>query len=154
GARDRGHGESRRNARRGSRGATAAPRIRRSDRSRKHGARIRGARGASPHAGGGETAMSGEAAERIKAGEEHAGRACGSCSTPLEVDQVAAICAECKTVHHESCWERDLGCSKADCVNAPLKRLDKETGAAPPASPQARAEPARKKFRLTTKKCT
>jgi hypothetical protein len=37
---------------------------------------------------------------------------------------MAAICVECGTIHHEACWDRELGCKKPDCLNAPLKRLD------------------------------
>jgi hypothetical protein len=78
-----------------------------------------------------------EAAERIPAGEERAGQACGFCAEPLDAGDAAAICGECRAVHHEACWDTALGCSKSDCFNAPLTRLDVPHGGAPPAREEA-----------------
>jgi hypothetical protein len=69
-----------------------------------------------------------EAAERIQVGDERAGQACGWCKGPLEAASRAAFCAECSSPHHEACWDGALGCSKGECFNAPLKRLDKSEG--------------------------
>jgi len=65
-----------------------------------------------------------EAAERAKVGEERAGRACAWCKAALGAEEDAAICAECGVIHHETCWDGQLGCAGAGCFNAPLKRLD------------------------------
>jgi hypothetical protein len=65
-----------------------------------------------------------EAAERSRAGEDKAGQACGWCNNALTAEDMAAVCAECATIHHELCWDRELGCSKAECLNAPLVKLD------------------------------
>jgi hypothetical protein len=65
-----------------------------------------------------------ESAERLIAGEERARVPCGHCQAPLGADDEAAVCAECRSVHHAACWDRELGCCKADCLNAPLARLD------------------------------
>jgi hypothetical protein len=65
-----------------------------------------------------------ESAERLPAGEERAGARCGHCHAPLAAEDEAAVCAECGSVHHAACWDRELGCCKPDCINAPLVRLD------------------------------
>jgi hypothetical protein len=82
-----------------------------------------------------------ESATRIPAGDEHAGQACGWCAAALEAEDAAAVCAECASLHHEACWDRELGCSRAGCLNAPLTRLD----AAEPQKPDDDTAPARKK---------
>jgi hypothetical protein len=98
-----------------------------------------------------------ESTERSRAGEERAGKPCGWCQAPLDADQEAAVCVECAALHHGSCWDRELGCSGAACLNAPLKRLD----APPPGSasreaalrgddPGAPPEPKRKKPKKRT----
>lgn len=107
-----------------------------------------------------------EAATRIQAGEERSGAACGWCKEPLSADDMAAICADCAAVHHERCWDHELGCSKADCLNAPLKRLDAPAPlkigdaasvGAPAPAPAQEGRPAVKKARrpgaLNTRPC-
>jgi hypothetical protein len=49
---------------------------------------------------------------------------------------MASVCGECQSPHHEACWDRELGCSKEGCFNAPLVRLD---AAVKPAAPQGAA---------------
>lgn len=65
-----------------------------------------------------------ESVERAPVGEAHTGRPCGFCQAPLEAGDQAAICGACSALHHEACWDRELGCSTSGCLNAPLKRLD------------------------------
>jgi hypothetical protein len=65
-----------------------------------------------------------EAATRAKVGEESAGQACSWCKVALTAEEDAATCGECGALHHEACWDGQLGCAKEGCINAPLKRLD------------------------------
>jgi hypothetical protein len=65
-----------------------------------------------------------EAAQRIKADEKVAGQPCGWCKATLAPGDESALCGACGTAHHGSCWDNQLGCSKTDCLNAPLKRMD------------------------------
>lgn len=65
-----------------------------------------------------------EAAERAKVGEERAGQACSWCKAALTAEEDAATCGECSALHHEACWDGQLGCATKECLNAPLKRLD------------------------------
>jgi hypothetical protein len=91
-----------------------------------------------------------ESESRIPAGEEHAGKACGWCEAALAAEDAAAVCAECASVHHEACWDRQLGCSRAGCINAPLKRLDDAEPQKPDddgAAPAAAKKKPRKKQR-------
>jgi hypothetical protein len=73
-----------------------------------------------------------EAARALKANPKIAGQPCGWCSEALALGDEAKLCAECQSVHHARCWDGSAGCSKAGCVNAPLKQLDAGQLPAPP----------------------
>jgi hypothetical protein len=65
-----------------------------------------------------------EAVQRIKADDKVAGQPCGWCKAILAPGDDSALCSACGTAHHGTCWDNQLGCSKTDCLNAPLKRMD------------------------------
>jgi hypothetical protein len=106
-----------------------------------------------------------ESAERIPAGDEQAGMPCGWCGEPLAAGATAAVCAECSSLHHEACWDNELGCSRTSCLNAPLPRLDRKPAPAAvepdepgepsePDEPSARASNARpRKKTRALKRC-
>jgi hypothetical protein len=81
-----------------------------------------------------------ETAQRDKVGAERAGQPCEWCHADLGAEEQAAKCSECGTLHHESCWDDQLGCANADCLNAPLTRLDAPARAAPPRTAPGEAE--------------
>jgi hypothetical protein len=54
-------------------------------------------------------------------------------------------------VHHAACWDRELGCCKPDCINAPLVRLDAPAKGAAPAAGQGDAAAPEEKARTRKK---
>lgn len=76
-----------------------------------------------------------EAAERVTATKDHTERACPWCADAIEEDSDIAICTECNAVHHEKCWDDELGCATRKCANAPLPRFDAAQ------APKARKKP-------------
>ena len=74
-----------------------------------------------------------ESANLLKANKLIAGRPCAWCSIPIEFGQDVAICKSCEAPLHMGCWSEKGGCATAECVNAPLKRLEvPEIQQAPP----------------------
>lgn len=65
-----------------------------------------------------------ESAKLLKANKLIAGSACAWCSVPIEFGQDVAICQSCDATHHVGCWSEKAGCSTAECVHAPLERLE------------------------------
>ena len=64
-----------------------------------------------------------EAARTLKTNPKLAGQPCGWCAEPLALGADVSLCTTCETAHHAGCWASSAGCSKAECVNAPLKML-------------------------------
>jgi hypothetical protein len=65
----------------------------------------------------------GESEKRLKANKVIAGKRCGWCREILSLGEDAAVCGECRLLHHASCWDHHLGCARPDCVNAPLQQM-------------------------------
>jgi hypothetical protein len=65
-----------------------------------------------------------DAVRKLKANLKFEGKACGWCQAALKLGDDAAVCTACEKEHHGRCWETKAGCSTAECVNAPLRRLD------------------------------
>jgi S1-C subfamily serine protease len=45
----------------------------------------------------------------------HAGNTCPGCQEAIEEHEVVVICSECGSVHHDTCWQREGGCSSYHC---------------------------------------
>ena len=69
-----------------------------------------------------------ESAKRMKANKVIAGKKCGWCREELRFGEGAAICTECRLLHHENCWDEKAGCARPGCIHAPL-------GVSPAAAP-------------------
>jgi hypothetical protein len=84
-----------------------------------------------------------DAVRTLKANLKLDGKPCGWCQDALKLGEDAAICTTCEKEHHGRCWETKAGCSTAECVNAPLRRLDAPgaSAGAAPALPYAQALP-------------
>jgi hypothetical protein len=73
----------------------------------------------------------GEAERRLKANKVIAGKRCGWCREGLTLGEDAAVCNECRLLHHASCWDHHAGCARPGCVNAPLQQVQEAVPAAP-----------------------
>lgn len=84
-----------------------------------------------------------DAVRTLKANLKLDGKPCGWCQVALKLGEDAAICTTCEKEHHGRCWETKAGCSTAECVNAPLRRLDAPVAGAGagPAVPYVQALP-------------
>lgn len=81
-----------------------------------------------------------ESEKRLKANRVIAGNECGWCGAELEFGEDAVVCGACDGVHHEHCWDAELGCSSESCENAPLTALEPE-----PAAEENELPPGRKR---------
>ena len=73
-----------------------------------------------------------DSVRRLKANKVIAGKRCGWCKEPLTFGEDAAVCGECKLLHHAECWDEKGGCARPGCANAPLQGME----AAPPPPPE------------------
>jgi len=65
-----------------------------------------------------------DAVRTLKANMKLDGKPCGWCQAALRLGEDAAVCTACETGYHGRCWDTKAGCATAECVNAPLRRLD------------------------------
>jgi hypothetical protein len=72
-----------------------------------------------------------ETVRRMKANKRVAGKKCGWCREELAFGEEAAICEECRALHHAGCWDEKAGCARSTCVNAPLQQVAPPPAAAP-----------------------
>jgi hypothetical protein len=80
--------------------------------------------------------------KRMKANRLVAGKRCGWCHTALELGEDAAICRECRLLHHAGCWDERRGCARPGCVHAPLPQVEAPAVAGPrPRGRGGRARP-------------
>jgi hypothetical protein len=47
--------------------------------------------------------------------ENHIGKVCPYCHTPIKPDSVIYVCTSCDIPHHEDCWAENGGCSTYGC---------------------------------------
>ena len=76
-----------------------------------------------------------DSVRRLKANKVIAGKRCGWCKEPLTFGEDAAVCGECKLLHHAECWDEKGGCARPGCANAPLQGME---AAPPPIEPGGR----------------
>src|SRR3989304_6321173 len=50
------------------------------------------------------------------AGEREVGVPCAHCGRPIQLGQTTAICQQCGTLHHESCWQEKPRCGGYECA--------------------------------------
>jgi hypothetical protein len=50
---------------------------------------------------------------------QDAGRTCPYCRFALKAGSSGAVCVACRAAHHADCWDDNMGCTIAGCVNAP-----------------------------------
>jgi hypothetical protein len=74
-----------------------------------------------------------EASRNLKVNLKLEGQTCIACKTALKLADDASICTGCEANHHARCWNSYGGCATKGCANAPLRRLDAPTYAAPQA---------------------
>ena len=48
-----------------------------------------------------------------------AGLVCSVCQTPIERDEAACLCPECRSPHHRECWDEIGGCAIYGCTLMP-----------------------------------
>ncbi|MCA9072821.1 MAG: hypothetical protein KDA84_28050, partial [Planctomycetaceae bacterium] len=51
----------------------------------------------------------------VAAGDREAGTDCRACGRELELGESTAICRDCGTIHHETCWKLQGGCGSYEC---------------------------------------
>ncbi|WP_428267182.1 DUF4190 domain-containing protein [Haliangium sp.] len=67
-----------------------------------------------------------EAARQLKANLKLQGQPCGACERPFQLGDDVSVCNACDAALHTGCWDDRGGCSTAQCVNAPLQKLEPE----------------------------
>ena len=68
--------------------------------------------------------------------EDHIGKTCPFCQTPIKPNDQVIVCRECDMPHHSECWYENEGCTTYGCAGSPVYDLDWE-----PEEPVRRYEP-------------
>ncbi len=49
--------------------------------------------------------------------DDHVGKVCPHCNTPIAEGDTVTVCSACHTAHHAGCWDAHRGCSTAGCIH-------------------------------------